>query len=85
MELEYNVHVVADPGEVSKQIAAGGGSGGGALVVIVGGDGEGGGGDGEEGGGGSGGEGHGTSRVDAALYPGHVDLHPYGEHVTAPL
>ena len=78
------MHVVAVPGEVSKQIAAGGGSGGGALVVIVGGDGEGGG-DGEEGGGGSGGEGHGTSRVDAALYPGQVDLHPYGEHVTAPL
>jgi hypothetical protein len=37
------------------------------VVVIIGGD----------------GEGQGTSCwVPAATYPGHVDLHPIGEHVT---
>ena len=53
--------------------------------MIVGGDGKGGGGDGEEGGGGSGGEGQGTSRVDAALYPGQGGLHPYGAQVQVPV
>ena len=47
----------------------------GAGVVVVVGD-----------GGGGGGEGQGTtSCVDpAAMYPGHVALHPIGKHVTAP-
>ena len=41
----------------------------------------------DDGGGGGGGEGQGTSCLPAAMYPGHVDLHPVGEHVTvvAPL